>query len=173
MAKASLLLIAFSCAAAALFAAEAPVPARVQYNRDVRPILADACFRCHGFDENTREADRRLDTREGALAEKDDVRAIVPGKLAESDAHVRIHATDKDEMMPPPKANRQLSAREKQIIDRWIEQGAEYEQHYAYIQVSRPPVPEVREPGFTRNAIDQFVLARQRDVGLQHVGAAD
>src|SRR5215207_9499536 len=161
MAKASLLLVAFTCTSIG-FAAEAPVPARVQYNRDVRPILADACFRCHGFDKNKREADRRLDTREGALAENDNVRAIVPGKLDDSDAHVRIHSTDKDEMMPPPKANRQLSAREKQIIDRWIEQGAEYEQHYAYIPLSRPTVPEVKEPGFTRNAIDQFVLARQR-----------
>ena len=97
MVKASLF-IACSLAPLAL-AVEAPVPARIQYNRDVRPILADACFRCHGFDKNKREADRRLDTREGALAEQDGVKAIVPGKLAESDAHVRIHSTDKEEIL--------------------------------------------------------------------------
>jgi cytochrome c553 len=171
MVKASLF-IALSIAPLAL-AAEAPISERIQYNRDVRPILADACFRCHGFDKNKREADRRLDTREGALAENDGVRAIVPGKLAESDAHVRIRSTDKEEMMPPPKANRQLSKREKQVLDRWIEQGAEYQEHWAYIPVSRPAVPDANEPGFTRNAIDQFILARQRELGLQHVGTAD
>jgi len=171
MVKASLL-ITFSFASLCV-AAEPPIPARVQYNRDVRPILADACFRCHGFDKRKREADRRLDTRDGALAEHEGIRAIVPGKLAESDAHVRIHSTDKEEMMPPPKANRQLSAREKEILDRWIEQGAEYQEHWAYIPVSRPAVPEATEPGFARNPIDQFVLSRQRELGLQHVGTAD
>jgi hypothetical protein len=165
-------LIAFSCLTIG-FAAEAPIPARVEYNRDVRPILADACFRCHGFDKNTREANRRLDTRDGALADQDGIRAIVPGKLSESDAHVRIHSTDKDEIMPPPKANRQLTAREKQIVDRWIEQGAEYEEHWAYIAVSRPALPAAVEPGFTRTPIDRFVLARQRELGIQHVGESD
>src|SRR5436190_16768703 len=164
MVKASLL-IASSFASLALFAAEAPVPARIQYNRDVRPILADACFRCHGFDKNKREADRRLDTREGALAENEGIRAIVPGDLAKSDAWVRINSTDKDEVMPAAKANRQLSAREKEIIKRWIEQGAEYQAHWAYLPVKKPEVPHVDE----KHPIDAFVVAKQRELGLTPV----
>jgi hypothetical protein len=147
----------------------ADVPAKIEYNRDVRPILADACFRCHGFDKNTREADRRLDTREGALAESEGIRAIVPGDLAKSDAWVRINSSDKDEVMPPAKANRQLTAREKEILKRWIEQGAEYQAHWAYLAVKKPEVPRVEE----KHPIDSFVVAKQRELGLTPVGEAD
>jgi hypothetical protein len=150
-------------------AAAAELPARIAYNRDVRPILADACFRCHGFDKNTREADRRLDTREGATLEKEGIRAIVPGDPAASDAWVRIISSDKDEVMPPPKAHRQLTVREKEILKRWIEQGAEYEAHWAYLPVARPAVP----PGGGGNPIDAFLEAKLRDLGLQPVEEAD
>src|SRR3954468_7556495 len=88
---------------ATLFAAEAPVPEKIDFNRDVRPILSDLCFKCHGFDDQARKAGRRLGTVEGALAESEGVRAVVPGKLAESELHVRIRSTDKDEAMPPSK----------------------------------------------------------------------
>jgi hypothetical protein len=150
-------------------AAAAELPARITYNRDVRPILADACFRCHGFDKNTREADRRLDTREGATLEKEGIRAIVPGDPAASDAWVRIISSDRDEVMPPPKAHRQLTAREKEIVKRWIEQGAEYEAHWAYLPVIKPAVPTGGGP----NPIDAFLEAKQRELDLTPVGEAD
>src|SRR3954470_21852101 len=89
-----------------LLAAEAPLPEKIDFNRDVRPILSDLCFKCHGFDDKARKAGRRLDTAEGALAEADGVRAIVPGKLAESELHARIRSTDKDEAMPPFKTGK-------------------------------------------------------------------
>ena len=153
--------------------ADAPLPAKIEYNRDVRPILADNCFRCHGFDKNKREAKRRLDTRDGALADNEGVRAIVPGDLAASDVHVRIRSADKDEVMPPSKEHYQLSERQKAVLDRWIEQGAEYQAHWAYLGPVRPAPPVVAERGFARNAIDLFVLARQRELGLKHAPEAD
>lgn len=164
----------FFSLAAVLSAAEAPIPAKPQYNRDVRPILADACFRCHGFDKNTREADLRLDTREAAVAKIDgDIFPIVPGKPADSEVWRRIMASDKDDLMPPPKEHRQLSPRDKEVLKRWIEQGAEYEMHWAYIAPKKPAVPDAKEAGFSHGAIDQFAIARQRSLGLKHVGAAD
>ncbi len=144
-------------------AAELSLPEKIDFNRDVRPILSENCFKCHGFDAKTREADRRIDTREGALAELDGVRAIVPGKLAESEAHARIHSTDKDEQMPPPNSGKKLDARQRAIIDRWIEQGAEYQAHWAYAQVRRP----------AEKSIDGLVQARLKRIGLSPSPEAD
>ena len=141
--------------AVVVVAAEAPLLEKPQYNRDVRPILADACFRCHGFDKNTREADRRLDTRDGALAENDGVKAIVPGKPDESEMVKRLLTSDADDVMPPPKEVRQLTAQEKEILRRWIAQGAEYQAHWAYIPPVRPPVP-----AGAAHPIDAFINAR-------------
>src|SRR5436190_1426900 len=157
-------------------AAEAPLPDKPQYNRDIRPILADACFRCHGFDKNKRKADRRLDTRDGALAEKDGIRAIVPGKADESEMVKRFLTTQEDDMMPPLKETRHLSPREKDILKRWIEQGAEYQDHWAYIPPVKPAVPEAGAQSSVRgaqsdppgtehrelstNPIDSFIAAR-------------
>ena len=92
----------------AVRAGDTPLPDLIDFNRDVRPILSDNCFKCHGFDPKTRKGDRRLDTHEGAVAEKDGVRAIVEGKPADSDLSVRIHSTEKDEQMPPPKSGKQV-----------------------------------------------------------------
>jgi len=136
-------------------AADLLLPEKPQYNRDVRPILADACFRCHGFDKNTREADRRLDTREGALADIDGLKAIIPGKPDESELVKRILTTAEDDQMPPPQEVRQLGADEKEILRRWIAQGAEYEAHWAYIPPWRPPVP-----AGAAHPIDAFINAR-------------
>lgn len=155
----------------AAFGADAPIPTKPEYNRDVRPILADACFRCHGFDKNTREGDRRLDTREGAMADNGGIQAVVPGKLKESDLHERIHTGDEDDMMPPKKAHRQLTEREKAIIDRWIEQGAEYQEHWAYIPPAKPAVPTAKEKA--GSAIDAFIFARQEQLGLKRAAEAD
>ncbi len=104
----------------------------IQFNRDVRPILSQACFRCHGFDAKTREADLRLDKPEDALAHRDGKAAIKPGNLEESLVWQRILSSDPDLVMPPPSANRQLTADEKKILEKWIQQGATYQQHWAF-----------------------------------------
>jgi len=154
--------------------AEEPLPAKIEFNRDVRPILSDTCFKCHGFDPKHREGGRRFDTREGALAENDGVRAIMPGQLKESEAHLRIHSTDKDELMPPPKSGKTLTARQKAILDNWIEQGAEYQEHWAYLKPTRPAVPQVRDSGQpVRNPIDAFVQSRLSGLGLKPSPQAD
>src|SRR6188768_2073965 len=101
------------CAAARLLAVEgAPLPEKVDFNRDVRPILSENCFKCHGFDPKTRDGGRRLDTRDGATKDIDGVRAVVPGDLKKSDLHDRIHSTDKDDQMPPPKSGKKLTPRQ-------------------------------------------------------------
>jgi hypothetical protein len=152
---------------AVLLAEEAPLPAKIEFNRDVRPILSENCFHCHGFDQKTREANRRLDTREGALAENDGIRAIVPGKLRESDTHVRIHSSDKDEKMPPADSGKKLTARQIAILDKWVEQGAEYQEHWAYIAPSKPAPPSGQHP------IDALVRARLTEQGLKPSHEAD
>ncbi len=164
----------FPLLAAPLLAAEQPLPEKIEFNRDVRPILSDTCFKCHGFDPKHREGGRRFDTRDGALAENEGVRAIVPGKLKESDAHLRLHSTDPDEQMPPPKSGKKLTARQIAILDRWIEQGAEYQEHWAYIKPIRPPVPAAQGLGQpVRNPIDAFVQTRLADLGLNPSAEAD
>ena len=100
----------------------------LDFNRDVRPILSENCFYCHGVDGNKREAGLRLDVREDALA----MEAIVPGSLEDSEMYYRIHSEDEDEIMPPPESNRILSAEQKKILERWINEGAQYEQHWAF-----------------------------------------
>lgn len=160
-------------AARLLAADDLALPDKIDFNRDVRPILSDNCFKCHGFDPKTRDGDRRLDTREGALADNDGVRAIVPGKLAASDLHVRIHSTDKDDVMPPPKTGKKLSARQKAILDKWIEQDAPYDQHWAFKKPQQAPLPEVKKATWSRGAIDRFVLARLEAVGLAPSPEAD
>ena len=152
---------------------DAPLPDKIDFNRDVRPILSENCFKCHGFDPKQRKGDRRLDTREGALAEKDSVQAIVPGKLAESDLSARIHSTDKDEQMPPPKSGKQVTARQIAVLDKWIEQGAPYDLHWAFKKPQQAPVPVVRHADWPRNAIDHFVLAKLESAGLAPSPEAD
>ncbi|MHA3771541.1 PSD1 and planctomycete cytochrome C domain-containing protein [Verrucomicrobiota bacterium sgz303538] len=154
-------------AAVAQAAPEAPVPAKIRFNRDVRPILSDNCYQCHGFDAKERKADRRIDNREGALADNDGVKAIVPGKLAESDAWARIISDDDDDVMPPPKSGKKLSDRDREIIKRWIEQGAEYENHWAYEKPEKQAIPAGRDP------IDALVQQRLAEQGLTSSQEAD
>ncbi len=156
--------------ASASRAADSALPGKVEFNRDVRPILSENCFKCHGFDEKKREAKRRIDTREGALAENDGVRAIMPGKLAESEVHARIHSTDADEQMPPPKSGKKLDDRQRAIIDKWIEQGAEYEPHWAYAPIRlTAEIPNSKN----QNPIDTLVRARLARIGLAPSPEAD
>jgi hypothetical protein len=126
--------------------------APLSYNRDIRPILSENCFYCHGTDPKTREANRRLDTREGALAAQDGIRAIVPGDLKASDLVARIESTDKDEMMPPPKSHKTLKPEQIAKLKQWIAEGAPYEAHWAFLPPQRPAAPA--------GAIDHFIRAR-------------
>jgi len=156
-----------------LCAEDASLPDKIDFNRDVRPVLSENCFKCHGFDPKQRKGDRRLDTREGALAEKDGVRAIVPGKLDDSDLSARLHSTDKDEQMPPPKSGKSVTPRQIAILDKWIEQGAAYDVHWAFKKPQQAPLPEVNQATWPRNAIDRFVLARLETEGLKPAPEAD
>src|SRR3954463_10572945 len=101
----------------------------LRFNRDIRPILSENCFRCHGPDKNVRKAKLRLDDREIALEKK----AIVPGKAENSELVRRIFSEDPEEMMPPPESNKKLTSQQKEILKRWIASGAEYQPHWAYI----------------------------------------
>ncbi len=133
--------------------------ARLDFNRDVRPILSDACFACHGPDARKRKGDLRLDTEQGRGV-------VVPGKPAESELFRRITATDLRQMMPPPKAGRKLSAAQVAVLKRWIEEGGRWQAHWAYVAPRRPPLPAVKDAAWPRNAIDHFILAKLAANGL-------
>ncbi len=145
------------CYLPTLFLAATASAAPVSFNREILPILSDKCFHCHGPDAAHREAKLRLDHREDAI--KDD--AFVPGKSADSEAILRILSTDPDEVMPPPKSHLTLTQKEKDLLRRWIDEGAEYQPHWSFIPVSaQVPVPAVADGKWPRNDIDRFVLAR-------------
>jgi len=137
------------------------------FNRDVRPILADKCWHCHGPDVGARQADLRLDQEDAAHAERDGRRIIHSGRPAESELIRRITATNRDERMPPVDQERQLTAAEIELLRRWIEEGGSYQPHWALIPQQRPPLPEVWGLGWARNPIDYFVLERLEAEGLQ------
>ncbi len=145
----------------------------VDFNRDVRPILSEACFQCHGPDEEHREADLRLDVAAEALARLDDHYAIVPGKPSESSLVKRITTTDSDLLMPPADSERKLTASQIEILKQWIQQGAKYEQHWAFQPIRHPDPPEVKQKQWVRNEIDQFVLKRLEERGLTPSAEAD
>ncbi|MFT5049158.1 MAG: hypothetical protein ACI8QZ_000548 [Chlamydiales bacterium] len=135
-----------------------PSPPAVRYGRDVRRILSTRCFQCHGADSGARQANLRLDQREGALGGK--YPAIVPGDLDESELWWRITSDDPNEMMPPPEAKkRALSQADLDILKRWIEGGAEYEPHWAFVAPDRPASPVVERDDWARGDIDRFILA--------------
>ncbi|HAW97774.1 MAG TPA: hypothetical protein DCX67_04495, partial [Opitutae bacterium] len=116
----------------------------VSFNRDIRPILSSKCFHCHGPSEKSRKAKLRLDLQESALADRDGIRAIVPGKLDESELWHRILSDDPEEMMPPPESKKELSADEIAILGKWIEQGAKWEGHWSFISLKKPELPPVK-----------------------------
>ncbi len=141
----------------------------ISYNRDIRPILSENCFSCHGPDKRARKADRRIDTADGARAEIEGVRAIVPGDLAKSDAVVRIESHDADEKMPPPKSDKKLKPEQIALLKKWIAQGAKYEPHWSLIAPQKPALPKA---GLT-NPLDAFILARLEKDGLKPSPEAD
>ncbi|HZN36312.1 MAG TPA: DUF1549 domain-containing protein, partial [Pirellulaceae bacterium] len=160
--------LGWTLAAAALAAADtAP-----DFNRQVRPILSAHCFKCHGPDESVREAGLRLDRRDVATKELDSgVTAIVPGKPESSEVVRRVFSADKDEQMPPPAANKPLSAAQKEILRRWIAAGAEYQQHWSFVAPKAGPLPPTSHAA--ANAIDAFIQAKLAAAGLQPSPPAD
>jgi len=145
----------------------------VRFNRDIRPILSDKCFKCHGPDANHRKADLRLDTLEGALADLGDYAAVVPGAPGKSELIARITTGDEDDVMPPPDTGKTLSDDEKKLFRDWIAQGGEYEAHWAYIPPKRPPMPTVSARAWPSGAIDRFILARIESANLSPSPQAD
>lgn len=141
----------------------------LEYNRDIRPILVDRCFSCHGPDSAARQADLRLDRRDDAIARG----AIVPGKPEESELYRRITSQDDHERMPPPSTKKVLNPSEIEMLRRWIENGAEYQPHWSLIPPVRPPLPEVKNSGWIRNPIDYFILAKLEAAGLEPAPEAD
>ena len=132
----------------------------IKFNRDVRPILSDNCFACHGFDPKNRKADLRLDTREGAMANNDGVIAIVPGDVNKSALWKHINSTDPDVVMPPPETHKTLSSEQKKILRKWIEQGAPYEMHWSFVPPTAQELPKVKQGDWPRHALDHFILAK-------------
>ena len=145
------------------------VKAEVSYNQDIRPILAENCFYCHGQDPNKRKADLRLDLREAALEHK----AFVPGKPDESELVSRLTAEAPDELMPPAKSNRKLTDKQKSLLKLWIAEGAKYEKHWTFTAPVKAPLPEVKNQGWVRNEIDRFVLAKLEKAKLHPSPEAD
>jgi hypothetical protein len=152
-----------------LVGAACSAPAKLEYNRDVRPILADNCFACHGPDSAARKADLRIDNREDAIKSE----AIVPGKPEKSPIVERIFSTEKSEVMPPAKTNKKLTAGQKEILKRWVAEGAEYQAHWSFIPPTRPALPAVKNQAWVRNSIDRFILARLEATGLTPASEAD
>lgn len=146
-----------------------PAGSRLEYNRDIRPILVDNCFACHGADSAARKADLRLDQREAALESG----AIKPGLVSESALIARIMSTDPDEVMPPPATKKSLKPAQKELLKKWIEGGAEYQAHWSFIELERPAIPAVKDKAWVKNPIDAFVLAKLESLGLKPAPEAD
>ncbi|MCA9223706.1 MAG: DUF1549 domain-containing protein, partial [Planctomycetales bacterium] len=141
----------------------------LEYNRDVRPILAEYCFACHGPDSAARKADLRLDQREAAI----DFGAIVPGKPDESEVVARLFTDDADLVMPPRETKKSLSPAQKELLKRWVAAGAEYQPHWSFIPPERHEPPAVKNQAWVKNFIDQFVLAELEQHGLEPAAEAE
>ena len=152
-----------------LFSGGPSLPKKIDFNNHIRPILSDKCFACHGPDDKTRKADLRLDTKEGAFAvlkDYDDRYAIVPGDPEASEVAYRIFAEDTTEVMPPPEFKLTLSEYEKELIKKWIEQGAEYKPHWSFVPPEKTPLPEVSDEEWAKNEIDFFILSKLDELSL-------
>ena len=145
----------------------------VDFNRDIRPILSDTCFTCHGPDEKQRMANMRLDETEGLFADRGGYRIIVPGNSAQSKLYQKISSTDEAFRMPPVYSGRTLTPKQIELIKEWIDQGAKWATQWSFLPPKRPPLPEVKDKSWPRNAIDNFVLARLETEGLKPSPQAD
>lgn len=143
---------------------------KIRFNRDVRPILSENCFTCHGADEKSRRADLRLDLAESAIR---DIKAIVPGNGEKSELYLRILGKEGHRIMPPRKTRKTLTNDEIQILKDWIDQGAEFQGHWAFEAPTRPELPKVQNPQWTRSPIDYFILAQLESEKLSPSPEAD
>ncbi len=147
---------------------------KVDYQRDVRPIISAKCYHCHGPDEGTREAKLRLDIREEAVKDRKGTFAIKPGDLKKSEVYARIITKDEDDIMPPPKTGHPLTAEEIETLKRWIQQGAVYEDHWAFTKPVLPKVPESRSSRrWAVNGVDHFIYERLDEAKLKPSAQAD
>ncbi|MBV8904148.1 MAG: DUF1549 domain-containing protein, partial [Acidobacteriia bacterium] len=145
----------------------------VDFQRQVRPILSDKCFLCHGPDKGTRMADLRLDIQEGAMAHRKNGVPVVPGQPGESLLVKRIYSDNPAFRMPPVFSHRTLTEEQKDTLRRWIEQGAKWDQHWAFIPPQKAAPPAVKNLAWPRNDIDRFVLAKMESNGLAPAPEAD
>lgn len=155
------------------FAGTACAADRVDFDREIRPILSENCFHCHGPDAAAREADLRLDTREGVFERGELGEVVKPRDAAASELYRRISSSDDAERMPPADSGRVLSARDKELIKRWIDEGAEWSGHWAFERPVEPQLPVVKDEGWIRNPIDRFVLAGLERESLRPAAEAD
>ena len=153
-------------------AADAPA-AKVDFATDVRPILARNCYACHGPDEGQRKAKLRLDTRDGAFAARESGPILAPGDLDSSELHQRITSDDPEQRMPPGGPEKALPPEQRELIARWIRQGARWEDHWSFRPLERPTPPASANAGLVRNPIDHFVQARLASEGLASAPEAD
>ncbi|MBL8207295.1 MAG: DUF1549 domain-containing protein [Blastocatellia bacterium] len=170
------LLLGFAAVSAFWNAPRATVEAAqdVQFNRDIRPLLSDRCFYCHGPDEKNRKAGLRLDTFEGATKDRGGYRAITPGKPDESELLRRVTSHEAGEVMPPLAAKKSpITPAEATLLRRWIEQGAKYQGHWAFQPLAKTPPPAVKNTKWVRNEIDHFILARLEREGIAPSPQAD
>jgi hypothetical protein len=146
------------------------MPDHVSYNFNIRPILSDKCFKCHGPDANKREAGLRLDIRDSALAPLHETKggfAIIPFKPEQSEVFKRISSTDSSYMMPLPEAHLgALSSYQIALFKKWIRQGAKYEPLWSLVKPVKAPLPKIKNKQLAKNEIDYFILAKQKEKGL-------
>ncbi|MBE0540782.1 MAG: PSD1 domain-containing protein [Verrucomicrobia bacterium] len=146
---------------------------KVDFSRDISPILSDNCYACHGPDAAHRKAGLRFDLKDGALADLGGHHAIVPGDPEKSELIARIITKDEDEIMPPLDSGKQLTEAQIDLLKRWIVQGAEWKSHWSFIKPELPSLPEVKDARWPRNPIDQFILSRLEKEGLETSTEAD
>lgn len=163
----------FFHAAASAAVAEEPLPAKIEFNRDVRPILADHCFGCHGPDEKQRQGELRLDTAEGLSAERGSGPVVIAGQPEKSELIRRITSADADERMPPAGKGRPLSKAQTAVLVEWVRQGAVWQKHWSLLPVERPALPQLQKQGAAQGPLDTFILQRLAQEGLAPSPAAD
>jgi hypothetical protein len=147
---------------------------KVDFAREIRPILAKKCFACHGPDEEHREGGLRLDIQEGAVQKQESgALAVVAGKSGESELVRRILSTDDDERMPPKATGITLTQAQKELLKRWVDEGASYAPHWAYVKPVRHPLPEVKQKDWPKCGSDAFILAKLEENGLAPAPPAD
>ena len=156
---------------------EDQIPDTISYNFNIRPILSDKCYKCHGPDASKRQAGLRLDKPESAfkaLKDNPGAHVLVPGSPEMSELFMRISTNDTSEMMPPANSNlKRLTPHEVDLVKKWIKQGAKYEKHWAFVPPKLWPVPEVKAKEWPKNQIDNFILHKQEQYGIKPNPEAD